>query len=634
MFYHYFLIDYVRKLYNFELTHEFDIRIYELLNISPGKKTANHYLLKTRIYLTRISLFLILTQLMILAYIFRYKVSEAIKKFFNSSDSPFNLAIVRITIFYISLSSFLHYDHSIINYTKLPRELIFPPVGYEHFIHIIPLDTNMVSYLSYLFILFCFFSLIGVFTRLSTFITLILGIYLFGIPNLFGKVNHTHHHLIWFTAILCVSRCSDVLSVDAIISSFKNKNSKTSLQPSKIYGLPIRFIWILFGVIYFFPGFWKIYNKGIDWIISDNLRNIMYSKWFSLNWVPVYRIDQYPYIIKTAALFTILFELTFIIFIFIPKIRYVVIFGGIIFHNMTSLFMKISFKTLQDCYIVFFDWFKIFNKIGQFVFTKKYTLIYNTGDNALRFVSIIKKLDLLGSLYYSELKDAESDIASDSINKLYNLCENNLYVIESSGNFFYGLSAYIRLTTRIPLLLIFLPIILIIYLINRIPLIRNYILKSNISTLNYPDTSLRFNYKPLYLIGSFLIFINITFGFLYILESWPFSSYPSFRHLKTKPTTITLSIHLEDNHGNVSEINVKSLKKYYSVARLKSTMKNVIKSKDTSKFDAIFDTYKKSHPDTGNIAKIYYYKDIYSTVPRDEGYELLSREVLYVNELK
>ncbi len=240
----------------------------------------------------------------------------------------------------------------------------------------------------------------------------------------------------------------------------------------------------------------------------------------------------------------------------------------------------------------------------------------------------------MGSLYYSELKDAESDIASDSINKLYNLCENNLYVIESSGNFFYGLSAYIRLTTRIPLLLIFLPIILIIYLINRIPLIRNYILKSNISTLNYPDTSLRFNYKPLYLIGSFLIFINITFGFLYILESWPFSSYPSFRHLKTKPTTITLSIHLEDNHGNVSEINVKSLKKYYSVARLKSTMKNVIKSKDTSKFDAIFDTYKKSHPDTGNIAKIYYYKDIYSTVPRDEGYELLSREVLYVNELK
>src|SRR3989442_9968884 len=83
------------------------------------------------------------------------------------------------------------------------------------------------------------------------------------------------------------------------------------------YALPLRFVWLLMGVIYFSAGFWKIWTGGYQWAWSDNPRNIMYNKWMELSgWVPVFRVDHYPMLYKVSGVCTLVFELSFILLIF------------------------------------------------------------------------------------------------------------------------------------------------------------------------------------------------------------------------------------------------------------------------------------------------------------------------------
>ena len=48
------------------------------------------------------------------------------------------------------------------------------------------------------------------------------------------------------------------------------------------YGLPVRVIWLLFGVLYFFPGFWKYWRSGLDWAFTDNMKYPLYWNWQGL----------------------------------------------------------------------------------------------------------------------------------------------------------------------------------------------------------------------------------------------------------------------------------------------------------------------------------------------------------------
>ncbi|MFK7787304.1 MAG: hypothetical protein AB8B56_19430, partial [Crocinitomicaceae bacterium] len=204
--------------------------------------------------------------------------------------------------------------------------------------------------------------------------------YLFIIPNLYGKVNH-NHHLIWFPAILAFSPCADRFSLDAFFCRLKNKVVHHS---SAHYTLPLAFIWILIGLIYFFPGFWKLWSHGLDWSLTDNVRNHMYYKWFQLSdwqthWTPFFRIDQYPFFYKASGIFTIIFELSFIPLILNKSTRKVGILIGLLFHIATYAFMNIFFIVLVWSYLSFVNWNSIsFLKERGNMSSLKYSEFYHT----------------------------------------------------------------------------------------------------------------------------------------------------------------------------------------------------------------------------------------------------------------
>ena len=301
--------------------------------------------LKYQIAIVGISVLFILA----IALVRNRRAPKLITAFFESEGPPINLAVFRIVFFVALACSF-----SVSNiewFSSLPTELRFPPPGLHWLSTYLPINNTLAWTASVLLLFFCFTAAIGLFTRTSAFACLVLGVYVLGIPQFYGKINH-NHHLLWFTAILALSPCADVLSLDAIRSAWFRADSGVTDPPgpAQSYALPLRFIWLTMGAIYFSAGFWKVWTGGYQWAFSDNPRNMMYNKWMEFGvWRPFFRVDQHPLLYQMSAMATIVFELSFIVIIFLPAIRFLVVLAGLGFHNMTNLILRIPFWELQVC---------------------------------------------------------------------------------------------------------------------------------------------------------------------------------------------------------------------------------------------------------------------------------------------
>jgi hypothetical protein len=200
------------------------------------------------------------------------KLKEAIRNFFTSLGHPVNLAVFRI-VFFGFFAWWFDLD-KIVWFSQLPRELEVAPIGFGWFLHSVgAFDPIAVSILGWILRTACITAAIGFFARSSAFVVAALGVFLCGIPQSYGKIDF-YHFMIWFALLLSVSRCADMLSIDALIRAVKRADSGTTAppQPSLTYALPLHFIWMSMGVTYFFGGMWKAIDGRWDWIFSENLR--------------------------------------------------------------------------------------------------------------------------------------------------------------------------------------------------------------------------------------------------------------------------------------------------------------------------------------------------------------------------
>ena len=318
-----------------------------------------------RLLASRIVFVNLVAQLVMTAALLRDRTQRLLQEFFTAPAHPLNLAVFRVVLFYSFLMS-VRLDE-IVRYSQLPAGLRVTPEGIGRLLLHLPINESWARAASILLMGCCWTGMLGVFSRTSALLAALLGTYALGIPQCFGKVNH-YHHLIWFALILAASRCGDALSLDAFIAARRRAKQDLTQAPvgSQVYGLPLRFVWLLMGVLYFFPGFWKVWTSGFDWALGDNLRFQLYAKWFELDgWMPFFRIDHYPLLYRLAGLGTLIFETSFIILVFFPRLRPLAVSSGLAFHTMTKTFMRISFASLELSYVTFVDWHALGQRIGR-----------------------------------------------------------------------------------------------------------------------------------------------------------------------------------------------------------------------------------------------------------------------------
>lgn len=262
---------------------------------------------------------------------------------FAPSAGPRSLAVLRIATAIAAIQigrGWLRADEL----AMLPRGLWFPPFGTRWLADVVPVSPEIFSAAAVLFLAASILVLVGYRAQLAASIAVFSGLYVGWIPHLAGKVDH-YHHIIWFLALLALSPCDDRLSV----------SGPRPLRRPESYALPALAGVLLLGVIYLSSGLPKL-STGLDWALSDNLRNLMWNHWWEKQHVAPLPIDEWPVVYRAMGFGTIAFELLFLPAALYPPTRKWVRWIGLAFHLAIRVFFAINFWTLAILYVVLFDW--------------------------------------------------------------------------------------------------------------------------------------------------------------------------------------------------------------------------------------------------------------------------------------
>lgn len=287
-----------------------------------------------------------------LLIVHQQRVAGILRNFFTTPGSAIDLGVFRVVVFYLLIRTTRAIDHAF--FVNLPETMIIPPGGVGWLPQSWFFNHEAVTCARWIFFPAAALAMLGLFTRFSTVVATLSAAYLAALPHFDGKVDHGGHHLIWFACILAVSRCGDAFAADRVL--FRRPIPARSVS----YAVPLRFCWLLFGVLYFFPGFWKVWCCGLEWALSDNLKLEMYSKWTAIgNWMPEVRVDQYTGLCQLLALGTLLFEMGFLFCMFFRPTRCLAAFIGLSFHYGVRMCMRINFANLMYSYAAFVPWSRL-----------------------------------------------------------------------------------------------------------------------------------------------------------------------------------------------------------------------------------------------------------------------------------
>ena len=272
--------------------------------------------------------------------------------FVREPGSPERLGLFRLVV--MTLLVFDVFRSQPHWFTELPEALRVAPVGLEWMLQTPLFDTQIVSAAEWICGIIGIAAAVGWRTAWTVPIATALATWLLALPHFDGKVDHGHH-LIWFAMLLSTSRCGDAISVDKWLSRTDTPTDSAE------YGWPIKCVWLLIGVAYFFPGFWKVWNCGLDWAAPEQMARQLHAKWIELeSFQSVIQIDQYPMLLAISGIFTICMELAFLPMVLCRRTRIVAASAGFLFHAGTWMLMGIAFTSLQLCYLSFIpdQWFR------------------------------------------------------------------------------------------------------------------------------------------------------------------------------------------------------------------------------------------------------------------------------------
>ena len=279
-------------------------------------------------------------------------VRRAVVSFFTTPGSPIDLAVMRIGVATLWLQQARNYNF--MQFAQLPDSMIVPPLYCGWIYELGLIRTDLTQFMKWVFYPAMVLTLLGLFTRVTTVMAAISAFYLMALTHFDGKVDHPNHILVWLIGLLATAPCGDAWSLDAL------RRRQPRPADAVVYALPIQFCWLFIGLIYFFPGFWKLWNSGLEWALSDHLKLTLHHYWWmKRDSLVKLRVDQYPLLLMLAGLGTLVFEIGFLFCVFNRRLHALLIVAGQTFHLSIRYLLGISFFSLRAIYLVLIPWSRL-----------------------------------------------------------------------------------------------------------------------------------------------------------------------------------------------------------------------------------------------------------------------------------
>ena len=302
-------------------------------------------------------------------------------------------------------------------------------------------------------------ALVGLCTRWTLSLATVLSLYVFGLIENQGKIDH-FHHVLWIMALLAVGPSGRFLSVDSIWLAIRHADTGRVEPPipEKAALLTLRSCWVLIGLVYLFPGLAKLHSAMTQgWASPDNLRALLWHKWFELHlyhagFVLPPRVDELPSAMLTiAGTTTILFEVGFVVLVLFRGVRPFLVLAGLAFHIGNAYFMSIPFTHLLQAYPCLIDWTGLGRRLWHLGGREPLIVLYDGGCRLCRrTVALLRSFDLLDDL--EPVDGLSGDPRRQQFPNLTDaMLTHDLYAADGrrvAG----GYDAYKRIAARLPIL--------------------------------------------------------------------------------------------------------------------------------------------------------------------------------------
>jgi len=127
---------------------------------------------------------------------------------------------------------------------------------------------------------------VGLATRAATAASFLLGVYVLGLPQSFGKIDHWSGFLVLVMAVLACARCGDACSLDrlrAIRAARRAGRSAPSVARSGEYRWPVQLVRATMVLVFFAAGFAKLRFSGAAWLDPHNMALILVQPHYALD---------------------------------------------------------------------------------------------------------------------------------------------------------------------------------------------------------------------------------------------------------------------------------------------------------------------------------------------------------------
>jgi hypothetical protein len=233
------------------------------------------------------------------------------------------------------------------------------PIGLFDLLNLPVLKTDAMKALEIAWWVALLLSAAGLFTRVSTVVALLLGAYLLGLPNNFGKVGHGDQMTVFIMLILALSRCGDGFSLDSRIARRSQAHASAVGSASGDYRWPVRMVWVLMSLVFCSAGITKLIRVGPAWVTSDSFSITLQQAHYGLNRPPTdigLWIANRPWLCHAIAGGSLLLELAFPLALLHRWLRAVIVPLTFLMQFGIGLLMGIWFTPFVFGYLFWVPW--------------------------------------------------------------------------------------------------------------------------------------------------------------------------------------------------------------------------------------------------------------------------------------
>lgn len=210
----------------------------------------------------------------------RRLADEQHRAWFAPADAR-TLAIGRILIFWYAWPGFTVQDFAV--FADLASSAWYP-VSFFRAWSVPLLDGTGLQALAVVASVATLFALLGLLYPISAPVAAFASLYLRGVPQNFGKVNHAENLIMIALVIFACARAADAWSIDAWLTrrwqQLRRLGAQATLQ-SGAYRWPMRFVALLVATMYTAAGCSKLLRSGWDWAFSSSFQHLLLRHHFT-----------------------------------------------------------------------------------------------------------------------------------------------------------------------------------------------------------------------------------------------------------------------------------------------------------------------------------------------------------------